>query len=333
MAGTFVTPYDIANRALQMVGVPRITTFADSSRQAAEAGFLYDMSRRTELRRSVWTFATRRAIVRPNTSTTKVITWPAYAAGTTYAAGDVVRYNNMLYSSLAAANVGNTPGVGGFSPNWEVYYGPQVADTHSVSVTYFPGDLVISGGTLYRAVSPTGFSNQAPPNATYWMAPQGTAQTALFASGAIGFDPPGGATLRNIYRLPANFLRLAPQDPKKAAVARLGTTAGLNYNDWEIEAGHLVTSDTSGGLILRFVGDVQIVTAMEELFCEAVACRMAVQLNEVFTQRPDLLNSILGLYTRAIGEARAVTAIEGGTTEPDFGTPQPPEAQPAQRGR
>ena len=36
----------------------------------------------------------------------------AYAAGTTYAAGDICRYNNVVYISLKAANTGHTPIIG-----------------------------------------------------------------------------------------------------------------------------------------------------------------------------------------------------------------------------
>jgi len=332
--GSFVTPYDIANQALQMLGVPRITNFSDTSRQAQEASFAYDKARRAELRRFVWTFATRRAIIRPVSSTIKALTFPAYSAATTYAAGDVVSYGNLLYTSLSGSNLANTPGVGGFSPTWELYYGPLEAEAYSASATYFPGDMVVSGGTVYRAVNIASFSNQVPPNATYWMAPTGVTSSALFMTGPINFDPPGGSTSRSRYRLPANYMRLAPQDPKQPSVSRLGTTAGLNFNDWEIENGYLVSSATTGGLILRFVGDAVVVTAMEDMFCMAVACRMALLMNQQLTARPDLGGELLTQYARFVREAQAISAIEGGTTEPDISVPQTAqEQQPAQRGR
>lgn len=330
--GAFVTPYDVANQALIMLGVPRISTFSDTSRQAQEAAFQYDKARRAELRRFVWTFATRRAILRPVSSTIKNLTFPAYNAVTVYVAGDVVKYNNVIYTAVAG-NTGETPGVGGVSPSWEVYYGPLQAEGYAAGTTYFPGDMVVSGGAVYRAVNISSFLGQAPPNATYWMAPQGVTSSAIFVPDPMGFDPPGGVTTRSRYRLPGNFLRLAPQDPKQPAVARLGTTAGLNFNDWEIEAGYLVSSATTGGLILRFVGDVQVVANMEDMFCMAVACRMALLMNQQLTSRPDLGTALMANYGRFVREAQAISAIEGGTTEPDIATPQPQEQQPEQRGR
>lgn len=336
---SFLTPYDIANAALQMVGVPRISTFADLSGQAAEAAFLYDKARRAELRRFVWTFATRRAILRPVSSTVKTLTFPAYSNLTAYVAGDVVKYSNVIYTAIAGST-GEIPGVGGFSPSWEVYYGPQQAELHNTATVYFPGDMAYIAGTpdvVYRWVNRASGSNHLPPNATYWMAPAGVTTSALFASDPISFDPSGATSVnsvqRNMYRQPANFLRLAPQDAKKAAVARLGTTGGINYNDWEIENGYLLTTDTTGGLILRFIGDVQVVATMEDMFCMAVACRMALGLNERLTQRADLKQSITADYNRFVREAQAISAIEGGTTEPDIGVPTQQEQpqQPARR--
>lgn len=329
--GRFITPYDVANRALQMLGVPRISTFADTSRQASEAGFLYDKARRAELRRFTWTFATRRAILRPVTTTIVNVSFPAYSTVTAYVPGDIVNSGNILYTNIDA-DTGEVPGIGGFDPDWETYCGALQAELHSVGTTYYPGDLAYVSTTLYRWINAASGLNHVPPNATYWMAPTGaTLVTPLYHS-PTNFDPPAGASLRNMYRLPANFLRIAPQDPKKSAVARLGTTAGLNYNDWEIENGFLVTSDTSGPLIFRFVSDATIVAAMDDMFCEAVACRMALALNETLTQRADLAGVVTGLYNRFVQEAHAVSAIEGGTTEPDIGgPPEAPQQQPAPR--
>lgn len=332
--GSFVTPYDIANQALQLLGVSRITNFSDSSRQAQETGFAYDKARRAELRRFVWTFATRRAILRPVTATVKSLTFPAWAIDTAYVAGDIVNYSNVLYTATVAST-GETPGVGGFAPSWEVYYGPTQAELHSTSTTYFPGELVYIAGSpdvVYRWIAITSGSNTTPPSSS-WMAPTGVTTSTIFIPDPMGFDPPGGTTTRSRYRLPANFMRLAPQDPKQPSTSRLGTTAGLNFNDWEIEAGYLVSSATTGGLILRFVADAQIVSAMEDMFCMAVACRMALLMNQQLTQRPDLGNSLMGQYARFVREAQAISAIEGGTTEPDIAEPAPQEQQPAQRGR
>lgn len=334
--GAFITPYDVANQALQMLGAPRITAFSDSTRQAAEASFAYDKARRAELRRFVWTFATRRAPLRPVTDTTVNLTFPAYASGTTYAGGDIVTYNDplaasqLIYTSTGASNLGNTPGLG--TTYWESYFGSVQADTYSNSTTYFPGDMVVSAGTVYRYIARTGSAGHTPPNATYWLAPTGVTTGTPVYLGAFGYDAPTGTTQRTAYRLPANFVRLAPQDPKQPSVARLGTSGGILYNDWEIENGFLFSAATTGGLIFRHVSDAVIVSQMDDMFCMAVACRMALLLNEILTQRPDLEDRIRNDYSRFVSEAQAVSAIEGGSTEADIGAAPPPQAPPA-RGR
>src|SRR5216684_2721218 len=85
----FTTPVDVANRALQGIGVPRITNFT-ATKAGLETGFAIDMLRQAELRRSVWTFATRRAVLRPIVNTTQNVSFLLYNAATTYAVGDVV---------------------------------------------------------------------------------------------------------------------------------------------------------------------------------------------------------------------------------------------------
>lgn len=323
--GAYVTPYDIGNRACQMLGFPRFASFTDGTRQGAEAGFLYDKARRAELRRLTWTFATRRAVIRPVTDTTVNLVFPAWASGTTYNNGDIVTSGNMLYSAVSTGS-GNTPGVGGVTPQWEVYYGPQQADTYAGGTQYFPGDIVVSAGTEYRLVSRAASTGVAPPSGV-WVAPAGLTTSTLVFPGPYGYESPAGANRRNYYRLPANFLRLCAQDPKQASVTHPGTSAGLGFTDWEIEQGYLVSSATSGALILRFVADVQIVVNMEDMFCEAVACRLALGLNEILTQRPDLAGEVANEYGRLIAEARSISAIEGANTEGDIGSPAPAPAQ------
>jgi hypothetical protein len=69
----FTTPLDIVNRALQHCGRRRIFSFTDLTDNAQEMAFLYDKLRRAELRRNVWTFATRRTVLRPIDFTTMTL--------------------------------------------------------------------------------------------------------------------------------------------------------------------------------------------------------------------------------------------------------------------
>ncbi len=97
----------------------------------------------------------------------------------------------------------------------------------------------------------------------------------------------------------------------------------MPYNDWEIEYGALYSSTTTGGLILRFVADTTLVPYFDDMFCHALGARMAIDLNELLTQRPDLAQKAIGEYSRFIAEARAVSSIEMGSTEEDLLIGQP----------
>ncbi|MGE3279684.1 MAG: hypothetical protein AB7H90_03500 [Alphaproteobacteria bacterium] len=321
---SYFTRVDLANRALQHLGVPRISTFADSTRQAREAGFAVDKLRRAELQRSVWTFATRRAVMREVVGTTLDLSFATYAAGTTYGAGDVVKDSNgFLWLSRKASNTGNTPGGEGTNPYWVSYFGPVVAQAHSTSVAYLPGDMTHADNVVYLCLA--AHSNQAPPNASYWRAVTGAGGASVITLSPLGYER-DASSARKIYRLPANFLRMAPQDPKAASGARLNTTAGMAYNDWEIEEPNLFTDDSSP-FVMRFVADVTDVSAMHPLFCEVLAARIATELAEPLTQNVSKKADALALYQQYTATAQTVNAIEAGTTESEPIPEAPAQAQ------
>lgn len=313
--GAYFTQIDIANRALQHLGVPRITTFTDSSRQAREAGFAIDKLRRAELQRSVWTFATRRAVMREVVAGSAFdMLFPVYAAGTTYALGMVVKDSNgYLWLSRLPSNTGNTPGGEGADPSWISYFGQRVAQAWSGTVLYLPGDTVYVSTAAYLCIN--AHTNQTPPNATYWQPLTGA---TLISPPDVAYSPVGyekdATTRRKYYRLPANFLRMAPQDPKSASGARLNTTAGMAYNDWEIEEPYLFTNDLSP-FVMRFVADTATVPNMHPLFCEVWAARMAVELADPLTQNDKKKEDAMALYGQYTSMAQMVNAIEAGTTE------------------
>ncbi len=331
----FTTPVDVANRALQIIGVPRIAQFSDSSKQAKETQFAIDKIRAAELRRSVWTFATRRAVLRPVIATTANITFDAYDASVTYAAGDVVfDTNGFLWISTQGSNTANTPGAGGVNPFWIAYFGPNVAQVWSSSIQYFPGDMVYVSGTLtvvYIAVAPS--LNHTPPNATYWHVLVDATSALGVQFSPLGVNPPTGATTRNLYRLPVNYVRIAPQDPKAPAAVRQGLTAGMMYNDWEIENGYIFTNDAAP-IIFRFVADETDVTLMDNLFCEAWAAQLAVATAVPLTQSVEKLNTAVGIYRETMAMAKAMNAVEEGNTESEVpeGGQTSQGGQPAGRG-
>lgn len=130
----FQTPEDIANRALQIVGAPHIKSFADLSEEAHETSTAYDKVRERELRRNVWRFATRKAVLRAIDVSTQLWTPPTWSVSTTYALGAIVVYTATdgtidWWQSLVAANVGNAPSAE--NENWGRYFGPDYFDPFS----------------------------------------------------------------------------------------------------------------------------------------------------------------------------------------------------------
>ena len=324
----FATQVDVANRALQHLGIPRITAFTDSSKQAKEIGFCYDKIRRAELRRSVWTFATRRSVLRPLISTSRLVTFSVYSAATTYAVGDVVQTSDGYLWLSVGAPLAITPGGEGVSPNWIPYFGPVVAQAWDATISYYAGDVVWVSTAAYIATAPS--LNHTPPNATYWHVIVGATVSVAPILYPVGVNPDG--TMRNIYYLPANFLRIAPQDPKAAAVVRLGVTAGMQYNDWEIEGNLLSTAQVSP-IIFRFVADHTSPSLMDDLFNEVWAAHIAAELCETMTQSHEKLVDMQGIWKDYLAIAKLTTSIEGGSTEDEVqeGGLSAPGGQPAGR--
>lgn len=334
----FETPVDVANRCLQHLGVPRITAFSDSSKQAQETGFVYDKIRRSLLRRSVWGFATNRAILRPIISTTKAMTIPVWAIGTTYATGDIVldpSGNGYPWIAIAGST-GQTPGSVGAGSAWTTYFGSALNQlwVTGTAFAYIPGDVVYLSGGTQPYICNVANNSTTPPNTSYWHAVQGGNVALLTQLSPLGYNP-SGTVQRTIYQLPMNFLRIAPQDPKQPSVTRYGVTAGMLYNDWEIEAGNIYSTLSTGPIVFRFVADVSQVYGMEDLFCEVWACQMAIELCEIMTQSQEKLAMLIPMQTRYLDMAKLTNAIEGGSTEAEIpeGGAAPQEGGGGQGGR
>jgi hypothetical protein len=332
MAG-FVFPVDIGNRALQHCGVRRIALFTDSSKNAAEVAFAYDKCRKAELRRRVWRFATRRVALRAITSVTQLIAPLTWLVGTTYQPGAIVADpsgNGQLWMSMLSGNIGNTPGLSN-SNIWFAYHGPMTCAPYTGGISYYAGELASSGGVVY--ISLVGSNAIAPPSSS-WLSVGNIAGSSTFSLSPLPANNDG--QVRNLYRLPAGYLRVAPQDTKNANVEYLGTSAGIRYSDYEFEGSFLLTA-ALGPLIFRFVADITDVVAMDAMFCEGLAARIGLEVNKPLTGSPQLAGEIAQEYSRWITEAGKVNAIEVGSTEDDetaaaAGQSQPTGPQPAAAG-
>ena len=129
----FRIPEDIANRALQHVGAPLITSLSQQDRGAIQINQCYDGLRMAELRRNVWTFAVRKAVLypintqlsnlanetamEPSLTQTATQTLPtmlfvptAWSPSKIYPFGSIVSYQNSIWVSNSDDNEGAAPG-------------------------------------------------------------------------------------------------------------------------------------------------------------------------------------------------------------------------------
>lgn len=139
----YVTQTDIGNRALQWCGAELMDAtlgFTEVSKNARQVSFAYGKVRRAELARNIWTFATRRAALRPIDSNTMLLLPTLWVSGATYFVGSIVADSaNNYWISNTPNNLGNVPGG---AVNWEPYFGPLTVTLYDSTLTYFAGELV-----------------------------------------------------------------------------------------------------------------------------------------------------------------------------------------------
>jgi hypothetical protein len=413
--GTYETPVDIANSALDEVGADPITSLTQDATRAAVVARNIDKMRQAELRRNIWRFSVRKAPLRTIDVNTMFAVWATYNPAKTYVAGSIVDGADARpYVARGQVPLATPPGY----PNelfWDLYFGPVTAEPWDHTVGYFAGELVyilngltpsvylsrtnantdnpgvvanydttvtysigetvISAAVSYQSTIDLNFA-QTPVVAwavgtTYAtsaevLATDGNLYTSV-GSGNTGHNPVGDAgvhwtlvgaapwaptpasqadvmqgnnwllldttlrslaiiypagsgprsqaSTRNLYRLPAGYMREAPQDPKAGSQSWLGAPSGLIYDDWEFEGQWLVTRE-SQVIVFRFAADVSDVSQMDPLFQEGWALRLAEKICERLTQSTTKISTILQKYKVFMGEARAVNGIEEGSDEP-----------------
>lgn len=171
----FRAPVDIGNRSAQHIGVPRMDVvlgFADtSSRAAGEMSFCYDKLREAELQRRVWTFATRRQVLRAVDVSTMRIQPALYSQTTTYFHGSIVAdQSGNIWISRISNNLNNDPLLSSY---WEPYFGPLTASLYDASGTtaYFAGEVVYTtpgNGTALVYLSLINANPDVPGTATVY---------------------------------------------------------------------------------------------------------------------------------------------------------------------
>ena len=211
-----------------------------------------------------------------NGNTDTPTTGTAWSATTQYQIDDDVIYNGTLYRSSVSENLGNQPDISS-----GVWYTDGINATTSVN----------------------------------WIQLNSATTTAAINVWPIGTGPLANTSTNNVYRLPANFLREAPLNPKAGSTSFLGASWNLPYDDWTFEGNFLITSDSSP-IIFRFVADVQYVPNFDDMFCEGLGARLAEETCERITQSTTKLANILKNYDKFMLDARLVNGIETGPTEP-----------------
>lgn len=219
--------------------------------------------------------------------------------------------NGVQYQSIVAVNLDNDPtSTTGF---WTVFTLPNPTPS------YFAGELVYtltSPQVVYQsavngnALNPIGDTTGSWT--TFTSAPSLLPLTFIYP---IGTGPLSQTGSLNVYILPNGFLREAPQGPKAGVNAFLGGPAGLYYNDWEYESDYLTTMD-QGPIVLRFCADVNDPTQFDPMFVEGFSGRLGAETCEEITQSDEKLAKCESIYTKFMGEARAVNGIETGSVEP-----------------
>jgi len=227
-----------------------------------------------------------------NTNNTPSSAPNLFNIATTYAIGNQVGASDgVIYTSLANGNVGNDPTLDG-GVHW------------SSAGVLNPWTMVFVGGVgsdKWLEIGGTEF-------------PSGVALTTLVLVYPIGAGPSTQMASRNAYRLPANYLREAPQNPK-GTTPWLGGPTGNTYTDWNYENGFLVSAEV-GPISYRFVANLTDVRRMTPMFCEALAARIGRDICDTITQDKGQWQIMDKTYKDLIGIAKIRNGIEQGYDDP-----------------
>jgi|GEM_PF-2363468 len=219
--------------------------------------------------------------------------WPQWLSTRTYALGEIVMGSDgLLYQCVQGSNIAHDPTTSTYNPNtpttnWWVATGETAA--------WFPN---FSGGACNSA----------------WLGLDAT-MDPLIINYPIGTGPSIQTQNKNIFMLPNGHLRRAPQEPKAGSVSFLGAPTGRMYEDWEYN-GNFIVSQSPYPIIYRFGADVVQVNEMDDMFCEALASRIGMEICETLTQSSQKVSVCAAAYKQFVLEARLVNGIEQGATEP-----------------
>lgn len=194
----FTKPEDIGNRALQHCGASRIVTLQDNDKGAAEISQCYDGLRRAELRRNLWTFSVKKAVLYPintpvtgapigstttstgglaGTQATLLYAAAQWSATKTYPFGWIVAHNGGTWVCVDDGSLNAEPGASGVT-DWTTFFGsmcvnpwfnPSTVGQPGTNIAnqfsgYFVGDLVYVGEQVFVSLENTNTQNPLTPS-------------------------------------------------------------------------------------------------------------------------------------------------------------------------
>ena len=216
-----------------------------------------------------------------------------WAVGTSYSIGNQVGGSDgQIYTSLTNANVGNNPTLDG-GVHWTA---TGVLNPWTTVFTQGAGNqqwLQIGGASF----------------------PAGVALQTIDLQWPIGAGPFSDSTTKNVFRLPAGYLRLADQNPKSGIVSWLGVPGNPPQLDWDFFGDYFISWEAYP-IVFRFVADVVDVTKFPSTFCEALAARIGMEVAPILTQSTAKVADIRLEYQKWIGIATLKSGIEMGAVMP-----------------
>jgi hypothetical protein len=218
------------------------------------------------------------ALMQSSDDPTDIADWDATV---TYNIGDTATGSDLVvYQSKTDLNIDNDPAGGLDIDNWELVVSTQ-PDSRQGGAWLKLDATVLSVPIIYP----------------------------------VGAGPSSQGGTSNVYVLPNGFIRTVAQDPKAGALTFLGGPGNNQYSDFQFQGNYLLTQQ-NGVLLLRFIADIADVKLMDSMFCEGLACRIALEVCEPLTNSRGKLSDIAAMYKNFMGEARAIDGIERGPTEP-----------------
>lgn len=271
--------------------------------------------------------------------------WDANA-GTAWYAGELVYTpedgSYGVYMSLVNGNLTDPKDY----PAWvatTIYNAGDTVGDGSTQLLFQPGDAPVFNGNLpmnfvgssYVSLADLNVSNQPDLSPASWAPlpipnqPDGRIGQSWVKVGItlasiqiiypLTAGPLEQTSNRNAFLLPNGYLRRTVSDPKSGQNSVLGTPSGGNYEDWVFE-GNFITSSTFSPIMLRFVADIAEVPQMDDMFCEALAARMAKEAGPVLladkADKAARMAATMQAYRALMSEAKTVNAVEIGSIQP-----------------